>query len=76
MERPPAYWLQRAEKARALAEELHDAGARVAMLDVAAKYNAMAQLAEGREARSRASADTMADTSAPRPGPAKLEPGR
>ena len=48
-----AYWLQKAERARMRADETHDDTARETLLDVAAKYDAMAQQAEGREVRAR-----------------------
>jgi hypothetical protein len=56
-ERTAAYWLQKAEAARARAAEMHEAAARATMLDVAAKYDAMAGQAEGREVRARTRLD-------------------
>ena len=52
-----AHWLQKAEEARARADELHDSAARESMLDIAAKYDVMAQHAEGREVRARTRAE-------------------
>jgi hypothetical protein len=52
-----AHWLQKAEEARARADELHDPAARESMLDIAAKYDVMAQHAEGREVRARTRAE-------------------
>ena len=52
-EQTAAYWLQKAERARTRADEQHDDTARATMLDVAAKYDTMAQQAEGREVRAR-----------------------
>jgi hypothetical protein len=48
-----AYWLLKAERARSRADEIVDDAARATMLDVAAKYDSMAQQAEGREVRAR-----------------------
>ena len=48
-----AHWLQKAEEARARADQIHDPAARDSMLDIAAKYDVMAQHAEGREVRAR-----------------------
>jgi hypothetical protein len=42
----PLIWIQRAEQARKLAEELADPGARKTMLAVAAAYEEMAKRAE------------------------------
>lgn len=44
----PAYWRQRAEEARRLADELTDPVAREAAQDVAASYERLAQIAEQR----------------------------
>ena len=48
-----AHWLQKAEVARARADQIPDPAARESMLDIAAKYDVMAQHAEGREVRAR-----------------------
>lgn len=52
-ERTATHWLHKAAAARARADELNDSTARETMLDVAAKYDSMAQHAEGREVRAR-----------------------
>jgi hypothetical protein len=44
----PAYWQERAEEARAIAEDMHDAQARRAMLVVAANYEKIAKRAEAK----------------------------
>jgi hypothetical protein len=70
-----AYWLQKSEKARARADEVHDDTTRATLLDVAAKYDAMAQQAEGREVR----AWTRVDKRRPlkeEPTPARPAAGR
>jgi hypothetical protein len=43
----------KAEEARARGDQMHDPGARQTLLDIAARYDAMAQQAEGREVRAR-----------------------
>jgi hypothetical protein len=43
----------KAEEARTPASGMHDPDAIATMLDIAAKYDAMAQQAEGREVRAR-----------------------
>jgi len=52
-ERNAAYWIMKAEEARARGDQMHDPGARQTLLDIAARYDAMAQQAEGREVRAR-----------------------
>ena len=52
-ERNATHWLQKAEEARARADQMQDLASRATMLDVAAKYDVMAQHAEGREVRAR-----------------------
>jgi hypothetical protein len=52
-ERNAAYWLMKAEEARTRADRMHDPGAMASMLDIAARYDVMAQQAEGREVRAR-----------------------
>jgi hypothetical protein len=44
----PAYWQERAEEARALAEDMNDAEARRAMLAVAENYEKIAKRAEAK----------------------------
>jgi hypothetical protein len=44
----PAYWQQRAEEARALADQIDDPIARNTMLEIAAGYEQMAALAAAR----------------------------
>jgi len=44
----PAYWQERAEEARAIAEDMHDAEARRAMLLVAENYEKIAKRAEAK----------------------------
>jgi hypothetical protein len=56
-ERTAEYWLRKAEEARTRAAGMHDPSARDTMLDIAAKYDVMAQRAEGREARARTTTD-------------------
>jgi hypothetical protein len=46
----PVYWRKRAEEARALAEDMNDAGAKRAMLIVAENYEKIARQAEAEEA--------------------------
>jgi hypothetical protein len=52
-ERDAAYWLKKAEEARTRASGMHNADAVATMQDIAARYEAMAQQAEGREVRAR-----------------------
>jgi hypothetical protein len=42
----PAYWRERAEEARRIAEQLADAVAREMMLDIAHSYDSLANIAE------------------------------
>lgn len=49
--RTSAYWRQRAEEARARAQEMHDVEAKATMENVATMYDAMAVRAEIRERR-------------------------
>ena len=56
-EQTAAHWLQKAEQARIRADQMQDLTARETMLDVAAKYDVMAQHAEGREVRARTRLD-------------------
>jgi len=49
-----AHWRQRAEEARARAEDMHDATAKATMSKVAEMYDRMAARAERREASSDA----------------------
>ena len=42
----PEYWLERAEEARAMAEEFNDSQAKRAMLDIAAGYEKVASRTE------------------------------
>ncbi len=44
----PAYWQERAEEARVIAEDMHDAAARRAMLLVADNYEKIAKRAEAK----------------------------
>jgi hypothetical protein len=53
IERTAQYWLDKAEEARTRAAGMHDPSARDTMLDIAAKYDVMAQRAEGRGARTK-----------------------
>ena len=46
----PAYWQERAEEARVIAEDMHDAEARRAMLAVAENYEKIAKRAEAKGA--------------------------
>jgi hypothetical protein len=48
-----AYWRERAEEARVLAEGMNDPTARATMEDIAHKYDVMAELAERREPQAR-----------------------
>ena len=54
--RNAAYWLNKAEKARTRAAGMHNPDAIATMLDIAAKYEEMAQQAERREIRATAKA--------------------
>jgi hypothetical protein len=49
----PAYWRQRAEEARRLAEQFDDAVSRQALQDIAAAYEQLARLVEARRATGR-----------------------
>jgi len=44
----PAYWRERAEEARRIAEQLVDAVAKDMMLDIARSYESLAKMAEER----------------------------
>jgi hypothetical protein len=44
----PAYWRQRADEARRLADQLTDAVAKQALQEVASSYEQLAELAEDR----------------------------
>jgi hypothetical protein len=48
---PPQHWRDRAEEARAMAEQMRDVGARLALLNIAVGYEKLAQRAEARAAR-------------------------
>jgi hypothetical protein len=54
IEQPAAYWLKKSEEAQARADQMHEPSARETLLDIAAKYDVMAQRAEGREVRAKA----------------------
>jgi hypothetical protein len=51
----PAYWQQRAEEARAVADQLSDLVAQRAMLEIASSYEALAVLAAARPIKMAAS---------------------
>ena len=51
--RSARYWRERAEEARAMAEQMLDRVARETMLEIARRYDIMAKLAAEREARRR-----------------------
>ena len=51
--RTAAYWRERAEEALNVAEQMRDVATRAIVLDIAAKYDEMAQRAEAREAKLR-----------------------
>ena len=51
----PAYWRQRAEEARAVADQLSDPLAQKAMLEIARSYEALADLAAARPIKTAAS---------------------
>jgi hypothetical protein len=53
LERNAAYWLKKAEEARTRADQMRDADAVATMMDIATKYDAMAQQSYGREVRSK-----------------------
>jgi hypothetical protein len=44
----PAHWRQRAEEARAIAEQMNDLNSKDAMLRIAKDYERLAERAEGR----------------------------
>jgi hypothetical protein len=46
----PIHWLQRAEEARKIAEQLDDATAQKTMLEIANSYDQLAALAEAKRA--------------------------
>jgi hypothetical protein len=50
----PSHWRQRAQEARAEAEKLSDASMKQAMLEIAARYERLAEIAEHRTAAKRA----------------------
>ena len=50
----PAYWRQRAEEARTVADQLSDPIAQKAMLEIAASYEALADLAAARPIKTAA----------------------
>lgn len=52
-ERNAPYWRMKADEARRRATGMHDESAKETMLDIANRYDAMAQQAEGREVRAR-----------------------
>jgi hypothetical protein len=52
-ERNAEYWLKKAEEARTRADGMHDPVAIESMLDIASKYDVMAQRAEGRQVRTQ-----------------------
>lgn len=47
----PKFWLDKAEEARAKAEQMQDAEARATLFEIAARYERMAQRAQGADAR-------------------------
>jgi hypothetical protein len=47
----PAYWRQRADETRRMADELTDPAARQALQEVAASYERLAQIAEDKQLR-------------------------
>jgi sugar (pentulose or hexulose) kinase len=49
----PAYWRERAEEARRIAEQLADAVAKQTMLEIARSYDNLAELTEKRPASER-----------------------
>ena len=55
-ERNAAYWLNKADEARTRASGMHNADTIETMLGIAARYEVMAQQAEGREVRARTTA--------------------
>ena len=52
-ERNAAYWLKKAKEARNRASQMHNPDAPETMLDIAQKYDLMAQRAEGKEVRAK-----------------------
>jgi hypothetical protein len=52
-ERDVFYWLQKAEETRARADEMLNPSAKAFMAEIAARYAAMARVAEGREAEAK-----------------------
>ena len=56
-ERTAEYWLKKAEEARTRADEMRDPAAIESMLDIASKYDVMAQRAEGRQVRTKTNPD-------------------
>lgn len=56
LERNAAYWLRKAEEARTRADGMHDRSAKETLLDIAARYDLMAQRAEKREVPARTTA--------------------
>ena len=57
VEKTAAYWLEKAEAARVRADDMQEPSARQTLLEISAKYDQMAQRAEGREARARTTPD-------------------
>lgn len=54
-EQTSAYWLNKAEEARTRADQMHSDTSKTTLLDIASKYDQMAQRAEGRDDRQRTS---------------------
>jgi hypothetical protein len=52
-ERDVAFWLQKAEEARKRAGEMLDPSAKASIMEIAARYTAMARIAEDREVRAK-----------------------
>ena len=50
----PAYWRQRAEEARRIAEQLSDPVSQQTMRDIAAAYEQLAEIAQARRAAEKA----------------------
>lgn len=56
----PAYWRERAEESRAMAEEMKDLGARRILVDIAESYDRMADRAEAGSGRAKPKEDVSA----------------
>jgi hypothetical protein len=56
-ERDVAYWLKMAEEVRKQADQMLEPSARASLVEIAARYSAMARIAEDREARAKIQAD-------------------